>query len=83
MLRVNVKLRARFKFYVYARSRSIHCLYFIYAHKTYVHTLVKITRQWKSTLQNTDGFMGKNTFKIQCINLSQHSFVGSLSIDYE
>ena len=30
-----------------------------------------------------DGFMGKNTFKIQCINLSQHSFVGSLSIDYE
>ena len=82
MLRVNVKLRARFNFYVYARS-SIHCLYFIYTHKTYVHTLVKITRQWRSTLHTMDGFMGKKTFKIQCINLSQHSFVGSLSIDYE
>ena len=29
---------------------SKHCLYFIYARKIYVHTLEKITRQWKSTL---------------------------------
>lgn len=28
---------------------SKHCLYIIYARKIYVHTLVKITRQWKST----------------------------------
>lgn len=27
---------------------SRHCLYFVYAHKSYVRTLVIITRQWKS-----------------------------------
>ena len=40
---------ARFNFYVQARP-SKHCLCFIYARKIYVHTLVKKTRQWKSTL---------------------------------
>ena len=35
-------------FYFYAWP-SIHGFYFIYAHKIYVRTHVKITRQWKST----------------------------------
>ena len=33
---------SRFNFYVYARP-TIHCLYFINAHKIYVRTHVKIT----------------------------------------
>ena len=48
MLRLNVKL-ARFYFYAYVRP-FIHCLYFICERKFYARTLVKITRQWKSTL---------------------------------
>ena len=34
-------------YYINARP-SIHCLYFVYAHKIYVRTQVKITQQWKS-----------------------------------
>ena len=38
---LNLRLRTSF---------HIHCLYFIYARKIQVLTLVKITRQWKSAL---------------------------------
>ena len=41
-----------FSFYVYARL-SILCLYFIYARRICVRTLVKKLWQWKSTLTRT------------------------------
>lgn len=47
--RVNVKLSwARFNFYI-SSWLSIYRTYFIYAHKVYVLTQVKFTRQCKST----------------------------------
>ena len=47
--RREVKSWAWLNFFVYALP-SIHCLYFIYARKIYMHTDVKIMRQWKSSL---------------------------------
>ena len=44
---------ARFCFYAYKRP-FIHCLYFICERKFYARRHVKITRQWKSTLNERD-----------------------------
>ena len=45
--RVNLKVERDSTFFF---SRVFASIYFISASKIYVHTHVKITRQWKSTL---------------------------------
>ena len=51
----NVKVELRSIFTLIYAWPFIHCLHFIYACEFYVRSHGKVTRQWKSTLNNHFG----------------------------